>query len=40
MGHGGDVVGSGSGCTYFTWHLVVVMGGDELVMDVDEEERK
>ena len=40
MGHGGDVVESGSGCTYFMWHLVVVMGGDELVMDVDEEERK
>ena len=40
MGHGGDVVGSGGGCRYFTWHLVVVMGGDELVMDVNEEERK
>ena len=40
MGHGGDVVGSGGGCMYFTWHSVVVMGGNELVMDVDKEERK
>ena len=40
MSCGGDVVGSGSGCRYFMWHLVVVMGGDELVMDVNEEERK